>query len=541
MKDFQLSIGKYILGGEEEETSSLANIIMIDKNIIYLWATLRSINLFLNIQFLFCGEPLIIFFVVFSFTITECKFGLVNGGEKLIYPNGGRPLDTTRQSGEKHWYESVTDPLFEDSRTFGGVPSIKEGQLPNELPTRNYFRHHHRNLDKIVGSARFHSKDTLLVPPLQSTASVIENSNRNPNNKKSSRELSEQHQLTDQASIQQWLNTNGYKLSDFGLADKTSAATDEIPVFESSDGNQSEDITKSYTNNVLSKLGLSSEQATVTSSLTGTPLKQLAMGSSNRKEKVSKKKQPTKHNKPDQYHRKKTTANTSRRLAKIVNLISLLKDYSSLQQHNKQTTSSGKPTTKHSSSHHHQRQIPSVIPRHEELITSSEQVQEDETAASDKEAKMKGELIRISTQSNLDGDYHKSLKTTPLRSPSSSNSPHHLVTVDTTTGKVYAERMIPHDDFDELGLMLTGGTKKTSLGFIPQHNKAENGIRRVKTPVEPLKNKLTSPKKKQESTKASSRETLLKRISKELSSISTDKLKRLDNTLGKLKRLRKKH
>lgn len=449
-----------------------------------------------------------------------------------------------KQNNENHWYESVTEPLYEDSRTFGGLPSIKEGQLPNELPTRNYFTHQQqlRNLNKMITSTRTH-KGASILQPLSSHATVLENSAR-PTNAKKSPPVVEQQQLTDQATIQRWLNTNGYKLSDFGLSDRTTseaAIDNNIQVFESPDRSIGGDITKSYTDDVLSKIGLNSDQAMVTTDVTGATLKRPAIqGSSSRKEKVSKKKQTTKHGKSD--HQKKTKANTTQRLAKIANLISLLKDYSSLK-HKKQKS----VPSKSKQSKHQQRQIPSVIPHHGEIVTSSEEVQEDETAASDKEAKMKGALMRFSTQSNLDGDYHKSLKSTSSSlvgsSLSSGVSPHHLVTVDTTTGKIYAERMIPNEDFDELGFAFAGGSKKTSLGFIPQQNTAENGIRRAKTPVEPAasKKKLSAKKHKSGGGKVSTRDTLLKRIGKQLSFISTDQLKRLDNTLDKLKHLHKKH
>ena len=453
---------------------------------------------------------------------------------------------------QNHWYESVTEPLYEDSRTFGGLTSIKEGQLPNELPTRTYFTHHQqqqqqqqRNPDKMIASTRTHS----LLQPSSSHSTVLENSARLLTNTKKSSPVIEQQQLTDQATIQRWLNTNGYKLSDFGLSDRTTSEADNnIQVFESPDKSIVGDITKSYTGDVLSKIGLNSDQAMITTEVTGVTSKRPAVeqGSSSRKEKVLKKKQTTKHGKPD--HQKKIKANTTQRLAKIANLISLLKDYSSLK-HKKQKKVPSK--SKHLNNKHQQRQLPSVIPHHGEIVTSSEEVQENETAASDKEANMKGEMMRFSTQTKLDGDYHNSLKSSSLvGSPLSAGvSPHHLVTVDTTTGKIYAERMIPHDDFDELGFAFTGGSKKTSLGFIPQQNTAENGIRRAKTPVEPPPPTSSSSKKKQliakkhktSNGKTSTRETLLKRISKQLSFISTDQLKRLDNTLNKLKHLHKKH
>lgn len=494
---------------------------------------------------LFCFSWTSPIYIIYPIQI-ECKFGLVNGGERVNLPNGGRPLNTMKQNNENHWYESVTEPLYEDSRTFSDLPSIKEGQLPNELPTRNYFTHQQqRNLNKVIATTRTHKGVSLLQTP-SSHATVIEN--RLP--KKSP--VIEQQQMTDQATIQRWLNTNGYKLSDLGLSDKTTseaaATANNIQVFESPDRNDiGGEITKSYTDDVLSKIGLNSDQAMVTTDVAGAPLKRPSVqGSSSRKEKVSKKKQKkqdtTKHSERD--HQKNTKANTSQRLAKIANLISLLKDYSNLK-HKKRKNVPSKSKHSNNNNKHQQRQTP-VIPHHEEIVTSSEEVQEDETAASDKEAKMKGALMRFSTQSKLDGDYQKSLKSTSslVESSLSSNvSPHHLVTVDTTTGKIYAERMIPHEDFDELGFAFTGGSKKTSLGFIPQQNTAENGVRRAKTPVEPAssKKKMSTKKHKSGVGKASARETLLKRIGKQLSFISTDQLKRLDSTLDKLKHLHKKH
>ena len=482
--------------------------------------------------------------------------------------------------GEKHWYESVTEPLFEESRgsSFG---TIREGRLQHEVPTKGYFVHHHhntniirnRNLDKIVtpihhiqsGNPVFF---TSAPPPINTNILGAGRPHRGALLPERSDNRHRQP-LTNPVSIKHWLNTNGYKLSDFGLVDKIgSSSFSDIPVFDVHEDDSGRLGKLSYTNNVLATLGLARRDPV--------PSKQQGLwtASPNRKGKVAAKKKQSSSKHSSKKKDAKTNNTNQQRLAKIMNLVSLLKDYSSLKHKNEKKQGESLAIVHGGVSGHHQRQIAPIIPhqRNGELITSSEQVQEDETASSDTEANWKGELMRISSQANVDRDYHKSLKTSPILGGGSTiSSPHHLVTIDTTTGKVYAEQVIhpqDHEDLHKVGLVLDEeGSKKTSLGFIPQQNKSVNGTRRgagqsSKTDdskgMESSSNKSsTSPKisirnkQEQQNNKSakklmknnnsnSRRDILLRRIGKQLSFISTDQLRRLDSTLEKLKHAHKK-
>jgi len=411
--------------------------------------------------------------------------------------NGGvRSNEFMKDENNKHptgkiWYESVTEPVFESPEN---LHIIKDGQLPDELPTSKYFtgrKYAHRyKAAKTRGMARHLSHLS-----------------------KENHHLQSAHTPAVPASPEKWLKENGYKLSDFGLSDGNTDP-DDMAVFSESP-NELESLDRSYINSVLSSLSLKGSQA---SSL-----------NHNNKAKPTTRTKNTKKLLSGKQHSKKGDLVANPHYQRIMKLVSLLKDYSKTRTQEesmaKDVLLSHHPSHKHLRLQHH-----TVEP-----ITSSERVAEDETANSDTEAKATSQAMQFLTSTKLNSDFHKSISSTPT----DFTNAHHLVTVDTTTGEVFDERNLPQqhslEPTDISGLM-----KKTSMGYIPQHVKVEKGKRRASVSSTRKNSTRSNTRKLLKNTRKSlSRSLLLKKITENLYFVDTEQLRKLESTLEKIRHSKK--
>ena len=421
--------------------------------------------------------------------LLECKFGIVNGGVRTTE----LLKDEHKHGSGKVWYESVSEPVFESPES---VHVVKDGQLLDELPTSKYFTGrkytHHDNTAKARAGPVKH-----LTRPFNEINHHLQSS----------------HAQTAPVSPEKWLKENGYKLSDFGLSERNTDPNDMAVLSESPEELSSLD--RSYTDSVLSSLGLKSGSQT----------------SGHHKAKTTSRSKTPKKLSIIKQHSKKGDLVGNPHYQRIMQLISLLKDYSKTRTQEESMAKNvlmmnRRPTHDYLSLQHHAA----------EPITSSERVAEDETAVSDSEAKTTSQAIQLATSAKLNHDFHKRISSTPF---DFSNARHHLVTVDTTTGEIFDERNLPYQQpLDSTGI--SGLLKKTSMGYIPQHVKIEKGRRRTNVSSTRKNNVNKNTQKPQKNTRKSlSRSALLKKITENLNFVETKQLRKLELTLEKIRHTKK--
>eukprot|EP00111_Clytia_hemisphaerica_P002546 TCONS_00007258-protein len=411
---------------------------------------------------------------------------------------------------------------------------MREGQFIDEIPTSKYFSHKtnsnllsrrqkgpifHHVTPHIKPSSSHVSRGRFLTNQEQSHESRAKLlTNHGPSEYETPITYQQVGKGLQKSLLgQKWLKENDFKLSDFGLSEDAHSALDDVPVYPV-DGSVEGALTKSYSNNLLSSLGVNEPQM---SSL-ATPKQINAAVSSNKR-----------------HHAKKLDSTTNKHLEKILNLISLVKDFSHTYDQER----------KLASTLHHQRHLMVPELRPPEVITSSEHVAEEETAASDSEAKWKGDVIQNAAKLKINNAYHKSLKTAPILDPDL----HHLVTVDTTTGEIFNERTLPREALAKFGLGSSPVIKKTSMGYVPKKVKRKTtvskGTRRahviVTKPTPRILRNITNRRKTSLRAKAArkltSRNEMMTEIRKDLSFVDDKQLLKLENTLESIKRLKKIH